>query len=106
MTLALIVLFRLRTFAFQTFYIPPGFMKPTLMIGDRAIVDKLGVDFGSINRGDIIVFRVLPAVKVQCNDSRGRSRQTRDWPAGRPRDLRRANTIYVNGVTLRENWPH
>jgi len=48
--------FLIRTYAFQTFYIPSASMEPTLQLGDRLIVDKLSVDFGTINRGDIVVF--------------------------------------------------
>lgn len=51
----------LRTFAFQTFFIPSGSMEPTLQIGDRIIVNKLSVTFGTINVGDIIVFKAPPA---------------------------------------------
>src|ERR1035441_5442245 len=57
---ALVVSLGLRTFAFQTFFIPSGSMEPTLQIGDRIIVDKLAVDWGTINRGDILVFKAPP----------------------------------------------
>jgi signal peptidase I len=51
-------------------------MEHTLQIGDRLIVDKLSVDFGTINRvpGDHLT-------------SKG-------------------NTIYVNGKPLKEAWTH
>ena len=58
---ALVASIVIRSYVFQTFYIPSGSMEPTLMIGDRIVVDKLSVDFGSINRGDIVVFRAPPA---------------------------------------------
>ena len=38
-----LVSFLLRTYAFQTFFIPSGSMEPTLQIGDRIIVNKLSV---------------------------------------------------------------
>jgi signal peptidase I len=50
---AVIVTILLRTFAFQTFYIPSGSMLPTLQIGDRIIVNKLANDHSV---GDIVVF--------------------------------------------------
>lgn len=49
-----------RTFVVQTFYIPSASMEPTLMIGDRIVVDKLSPHFNGIQRGDIIVFRRPP----------------------------------------------
>jgi signal peptidase I len=50
----------LRTFVVQTFYIPSGSMEPTLMVGDRIVVDKLSYDLHSVHRGDIIVFSRPP----------------------------------------------
>jgi len=38
---------------FHTF----GSMEPTLQIGDRIIVNKLSVEFGTIHTGDILVFK-------------------------------------------------
>jgi signal peptidase I len=58
--LALSAAFLLRTYCFQTFFIPSTSMYPTLQVGDRIIVSKLSVEFGSINRGDIIVFSRPP----------------------------------------------
>jgi signal peptidase I len=59
--IAVLVSFLLRTFAFQTFFIPSGSMEPTLQVGDRIIVNKLSVTFGTINVGDIVVFKAPPA---------------------------------------------
>ena len=41
LVLALLAAFIIRTFVFQTFYIPSGSMEPTLQVGDRIIVSKL-----------------------------------------------------------------
>jgi signal peptidase I len=59
--IAVLVSFLMRTYAFQTFYIPSGSMEPTLQIGDRIIVNKLAVTWGTINVGDIVVFKAPPA---------------------------------------------
>jgi signal peptidase I len=59
--IAVMVSFLMRTFAFQTFFIPSGSMEPTLQVGDRIIVDKLAVSWGTINVGDIVVFKAPPA---------------------------------------------
>ncbi|HET6780564.1 MAG TPA: signal peptidase I [bacterium] len=44
------------TFVVQAFYIPSGSMEPTLMVGDRILVSKLSYRFGTVERGDVIVF--------------------------------------------------
>jgi signal peptidase I len=51
----------LRAFCFQTFYIPSTSMVPTLQVGDRIVVSKLSVRFGTIHRGDILVFTRPPS---------------------------------------------
>lgn len=49
-----------RTFVFQSFYIPSGSMIPTLKVGNRVLVNELSYDFHPIHRGDVIVFRTPP----------------------------------------------
>jgi hypothetical protein len=49
--IAVLVSFSMRTFAFQTFFIPSGSMEPTLQVGDRIIVNKLSVTFGHHQHG-------------------------------------------------------
>lgn len=44
------------TFVVQAFYIPSGSMEPTLMVGDRILVSKMSYRFGTVERGDVIVF--------------------------------------------------
>ena len=62
---ALGVAFVVRTWVFETFYIPSGSMEPTLMIGDRILVDKLSFQLGGhISTGDIVVFRRPPHESV------------------------------------------
>jgi signal peptidase I len=53
---ALFLTLVIKTYAIQAFYIPSGSMQNTLAIGDRVLVDKLSFQFGSIHRGDIVVF--------------------------------------------------
>ncbi|CAN5219485.1 hypothetical protein BH20ACT24_BH20ACT24_20370 [soil metagenome] len=52
LALALVI----KTFVFQAFYIPSESMLPTLEVGDRVLVNKVGYHFHSPRRGDIIVF--------------------------------------------------
>lgn len=46
-----------KTLALQAFYIPSVSMEPTLDIGDRVLVEKIGYRIGSPARGDIVVFQ-------------------------------------------------
>jgi len=46
----------IRAYIFQAFKVPSGAMKPTLLIGDNIIVDKLPLNLNHFKRGDIIVF--------------------------------------------------
>jgi len=57
---ALVAALLIKTFAVQAFYIPSGSMEPTLMPGDRVLVNKLSYDFHPVHEGDIIVFRRPP----------------------------------------------
>ena len=100
---ALGVSFLMRTFVIQTFFIPSGSMEPTLQIGDRIIVSKLSVEFGTIHRGDIIVFKAPPA--EHCGDP---VTDLVKRVIGLPGDhlTSKGNTIYVNGSPLDETWTH
>jgi signal peptidase I len=95
----------LRTFVFQTFYIPSGSMNPTFWQGDRIIVNKLSVELGHINIGDIIVFKAPPAVRQHCADA---DADLVKRVIGIPGDhlTSKGNTIYVNGRRLNERWSH
>jgi signal peptidase I len=46
----------IKTFLIQAFFIPSESMTPTLLIGDRVLVNKLVYDFGEPQHGDVIVF--------------------------------------------------
>ena len=55
--IALILALLIRTFVVQAFKIPTGSMIPTLLVGDRLLVNKFIYRFKEPQRGDIIVFR-------------------------------------------------
>jgi len=54
---ALAVSLLIKTFLVQFFFIPSGSMENTLQIQDRVAVNKVPFISGSINRGDVVVFR-------------------------------------------------
>lgn len=101
--IALLISFVMRTFVIQTFYIPSGSMEPTLKVGDRIIVSKLSVQWGTIHRGDILVFKAPPSEHCGAPVTDLVKRVI-----GLPGDhlTSRGNTIYVNGSPLKETWTH
>jgi signal peptidase I len=102
---AVLVSLLIRTFVFQTFYIPSGSMEPTLQIGDRIIVSKLSVEFGTIHTGDILVFKAPKAVATVCGDDVA---DLVKRVIGLPGQIltSKGNTIYVNGKPLAQPWTH
>lgn len=100
---AVLVSLLIRTFAFQTFYIPSSSMNPTLWKGDRIVVNKLSVEFGTINIGDIVVFKAPPDVAKICQDH---VTDLVKRVIGLPGDrlYSEGNTIYVNGKPLDQRW--
>ncbi|MHB8294145.1 MAG: signal peptidase I [Acidimicrobiales bacterium] len=57
---ALVLALVIQRFFVQAFYIPSGSMEPTLMVGDRILVNKLAFDFHPVQPGDIVVFKRPP----------------------------------------------
>jgi signal peptidase I len=103
--IALIVSAFARVFVFQTYYIPSASMEPTLLIGDRIIVNKLSVSLGTVNTGDIIVFKAPAEVATQCGDAVA---DLVKRVVAVPGDVvsSKGNSIIVNGTVLKEKWPH
>ena len=100
---AVLVSLLMRTYVVQTFYIPSGSMEPTLQIGDRIIVSKLSVEWGTIHRGDILVVKAPPS--EHCGET---VTDPVKRVIGLPGDTltSQGNTIYVNNQPLNETWTH
>ncbi len=105
LVIAVAASFLIRTFVFQTFFIPSGSMNPTLWKGNRIMVDKLSVDFGTINIGDIVVFKAPANVKTICGDD---DTDLVKRVIGLPGDhlTSKGNAIYVDGKRLDQKWTH
>ena len=59
----------IKTFLLQAFYIPSASMEPTLVEGDRVLVEKITTRFGEPSRGDVVVFeKDLGATIVEPDD--------------------------------------
>ena len=94
---AVLIAAGLRVFVVQSFYVPSGSMVPTLQIGDRIIVVKIGY---TIHRGDIIVFRRTPR-DTSTTDSHLVKRVI-----GLPGETisSRGATVLIDGRPLKEPW--
>jgi signal peptidase I len=64
---AVVVALLVKTFLLQAFFIPSGSMRPTLVEGDRVLVNKLSYRFGDPSRGDIVVFERPPNDQSSSN---------------------------------------
>lgn len=53
---AVLIALLVRNFVVQSFKIPSGSMQPTLIEGDRVLVNRLSYRLHDVNRGDVIVF--------------------------------------------------
>jgi signal peptidase I len=88
----------LRLFVVQTFFVPSASMEPTLQIGDRMLVLKIGY---TIDRGSILVFRQPPDDTTDTTHEDlvkrviGLPGET-IWSAD--------NTVYIDGKPLSEPW--
>jgi signal peptidase I len=102
--LAFVAALVMRTFVFQTFYIPSGSMEPTLQIGDRIIVSKLSVEMGTIHTGDILVFKRPPA--EDCGGSEVNDLVKRVIGLPGQALYNSGNKIFVDGRRLRQDWTH
>jgi signal peptidase I len=58
---AIVVALLIKTFLVQAFYIPSASMNPTLLEGDRVLVNKLSYRLHDVNRGDVVVFEKDPS---------------------------------------------
>jgi signal peptidase I len=86
----------LRAYIVQTYYVPTSSMSPTLVPGDRIIVNKLS---STIRRGDIVVFHDVPADK---GGPPTLVKRVIGLPGERISSV--GNTVYINGKPLKESW--
>jgi len=102
--IAVFASFLVRLYAVQTFFIPSGSMEPTLHVGDRILVNKLSVRFGTINPGDIIVFKAPPA--EHCDDGSYTDLVKRVIGTPGQTLTSKGKVVYVDGKPLKEPWTY
>jgi signal peptidase I len=88
----------LRAFVVQTFYVPTGSMEPTLQVGDRILVQKIGF---SLQRGAIVVFQ-HPARDTEPPLNEDLVKRIIGLPGNTIWSV--GNTVYIDGKPLSEPW--
>ncbi len=96
---ALLVFCLLRPFVIQAFFIPSGSMEPTLLVGDRILVNKFIYFFRDPRPGEIVVINAPPAASEEDKDFIKRV-------VGVPGDRLcvKDGALYRNGVRLNEDY--
>ncbi len=97
---ALAMALLIKTFLVQAFYIKWDSMEPTLLAGDRLMVDKISYRWGDISRGDIVVFEG-PSLQAGHDDEALIKRVV--GLEGEMVELRDGN-VYVDGSLLGEAY--
>jgi len=95
-----LVFLLIRPFVVQAFWIPSGSMSPTLLPGDRILVNKFVYRLGEPKRGDIVVFDAPPQA-LQGPEKRDFVKRLIGLP-GDEIQIRRYEGVYVNGHLLKE----
>jgi signal peptidase I len=94
-----------RTFAFQTFWIPSSSMVPTLGVYDRILVQKAFFTARDVRKGDIVVFSQPPL--DHCGGPQAGDLVKRVIALPGQTIYSSGNSIYVNGRLLAEPYlPH
>lgn len=90
----------IQTFLFQAFYIPSESMEPTLVEGDRVLVNKLSDSPDDLSRGDVVVFERPP------NEPPSEVHDLIKRVIGLPGETveGRDGTVYVDGSPLEEPY--
>jgi len=91
-----------RTFAFQTFWIPSASMVPTLGVYDRILVQKAFFSWRDVREGEIVVFSHPPL--DNCPGPQGGDLVKRVIALPGQTIYSSGNSIYVNGRLLAEPY--
>ena len=73
MAIALGLAVGIQAFIVKPYKIPSGSMEPTLKIGQRVLVNRIGMDFGGPHVGQIAVFHPPKGAEQAINAARRRT---------------------------------
>lgn len=90
----------IRPLVVQAFYIPSESMVPTLLPGDRILVNKFAYRLSEPRRGDIVVF-LAPPQALQGGEQRDFVKRLIGLP-GDLVEVRAEDGVYINGRKLEE----
>jgi signal peptidase I len=94
--LALGLAWLIQAFVVKPYKIPSGSMEPTLTIGQRVLVDRIGNDFFNPSVGDIVVFHPPQGAVDGANGNCGVSRPLNEMcPRPTPQE---SSTTYIKRV--------
>jgi signal peptidase I len=99
---AVLLALSVRTFGYQTFWIPSTSMVPTLQKGDRILVQKAFFNWHDLHRGDIVVFARPP--RDHCGGAADDDLVKRIIALPGQTIYSAGNTLYVNGRPLAEPY--
>jgi signal peptidase I len=99
---AVLLALSVRTFGYQTFWIPSTSMVPTLQKGDRILVQKAFFSWHDLHRGDIVVFARPP--RDHCGGAADDDLVKRIIALPGQTIYSAGNTLYVNGRPLAEPY--
>ena len=99
---AILVAFLVKTFLIQAFQIPSASMHPTLLEGDRVLVNKLSYDLHDVNRGDVIVFARPKGMNAAPGDPDDLIKRVIGLPGDTVQT--KDGDVYVNGRRLEEPY--
>jgi signal peptidase I len=90
----------------EAYYIPSDSMYPTLKINDRILVDKVGLGFGDVRRGDIVVFRGNQKIDDICGSPDQHISTLVKRVIALPGDTieSRNGVVYINGIENAEPY--
>ncbi len=97
---AILIALAVRTFVLQPFYIPSMSMTPTLHVHDRVLVNKLSYTFGSVDRGDVIVFERPDG--VEAGDIKDLIKRVVGLPGNSI--VIEDSRVYIDGAPLDESY--
>ncbi len=103
MAIAIAIALVIRVFIAEPRYIPSESMYPTLVTGDRLIIEKVSYKFNPVNRGDIIVFQPPQKLLIQGYQANQAFIKRAIATSGETVKIE-DGIVYINQQPLKENY--